>query len=242
MESREARLSAAFVKLAGRLTDEFDVIDLLQTLAEECADTLDTQAAGIMLVDGDGQLQLIVSTSEETDLVEVMALNAGEGPCVDCFRSSAPITVGDIEDGRDRWPAFSREALRNGFRSVHATPLRLRGQAIGALNLFSVHVGALGDADVAVAQALADVSTIGLIQEDRAADATLVPRQLARAFDARILVEQAKGVIAEGEGVPISEAFALLRQHAQANDMTLRAAAVAATSGQDIDWRQGASK
>jgi GAF domain-containing protein len=226
--SREARLSAAFVKLAGTLIADFDFVDLLQTLAEECAGILDTEAAGIMLVDATGTLQLIVSTSEETSLVEVMALNAGEGPCVDCFTTGVPVTVGDIAGAGGRWPAFQTEAARNGFKSFHGTPLRLRDRVIGVLNLFSTEVGELNDEDIAVAQALSDVSAIGLLQEHRLGDASLVSRQLQQAIDVRILIEQAKGVLAQLDQVPVTDAFAILRRYAHENDTTLRAASQAA--------------
>ena len=226
--SREARLSAAFVKLAGTLTADFDLVDLLQTLAEECAAILDTQAAGIMLVDATGTLQLIVSTSEETSLVEVMALNAGQGPCVDCFTTGKPVTVGDIANSDGQWPAFQDEAVRNGFKSFHATPLRIQNRVIGVLNLFSTKIGELRGEDIAVAQALSDVSAIGLLQERSLADKTLVTNQLQQAIDARVLIEQAKGALAQLGNVPVTDAFALLRQYAHEHDLTLKAASQAA--------------
>jgi len=119
--TREARPSDAVVKLADTLSDEFDVVDLLQTRVEECTDILDTQAAGLMLLDAFGELQLVASTSGEARLIAVMQLNAGAGPCVECFTTGLPVTVGDIEASGDRWPAFRKEAMRQGFKSVHAT-------------------------------------------------------------------------------------------------------------------------
>jgi len=223
--SRETQLSAAFVTLADTLIADFDLVDFLQRLVEQCAEILDTQAAGLMLVDGFGHLQLMASTSEETSLVEIMQLNAGAGPCVDCFTTGAPVTVADIDKTAGKWPAFRAEALKQGFRSVHATPLRLRGQVLGALNLFSVHVGALNPEDISVAQALADVATIGMLQERSIRESGIVSEQLQRALDSRVLIEQAKGVVSEHAGMTMDAAFAALRSYARDHNLTLRVVA-----------------
>ena len=219
--SREARLSAAFVKLADTLTDDFDVVDLLQTLVEECASILDTQAAGLMLLDAAGELQLMTSTSDETSLIEVMQLNAGSGPCVECFTTGRAVTVGDIEGSGDRWPAFRKEAMKQGFKSVHATPMRLRGQVLGALNMFSVYVGELREADVAVAQALADVATIGILQERSIRERSRVAAQLQHALNSRVLIEQAKGVVSESAALSMDQAFTAMRGYARDHNLSL---------------------
>jgi GAF domain-containing protein len=221
-ESRETKLSAAFVRLADTLVADFDVVDLLHWLVEECTDILDTQAGGLMLVDPAGSLQLIASTSEEAELVEIFQLAAGNGPCLDCFRTGTAVTVGDIKAESGHWPQFSAEALKLGFRSVHATPLRLRGQTIGTMNLFSHHIGALAQPDIAVAQALADVATIGILQERSIRSAQLVSEQLQHALDSRILLEQAKGVLSATAGISTSAAFNAMRTYARSRNLPLR--------------------
>lgn len=222
---REAQLSAAFVKLADTLTADFDVVDLLHTLVEECSAILDIEAGGIMLLDPVGELQLVASTSEEASLVEIMQLTAGEGPCVDAFASGTTVTVGDIEKSGSRWPAFRSEALKQGFRSVHSTPMRLRGRVLGAMNLFSTRIGELNPADIVVAQALADVASIGILQERSAREKEIVTAQLQYALDTRILVEQAKGVLFESTSMTMDESFGSLRTYAREHGMTLRAVA-----------------
>ena len=220
--TRESKLSTAFVKLADTLVTEFDVVDLLHWLVEQCTDILDTQAGGLMLADPTGQLQLVASTSEEAELVEIFQLAAGEGPCLDCFRTGTPVTVGNIEADGGSWPTFSAEALKFGFRSIHATPLRLRGQVIGTMNLFSDHVGALVSEDIAVAQALADVATIGILQERHIRSANVVTEQLQRALDSRILIEQAKGILATTMNTTMNNAFAIMRTYARDRNLPLR--------------------
>ncbi|NYF09017.1 transcriptional regulator with GAF, ATPase, and Fis domain [Leifsonia sp. AK011] len=220
--TRESKISSAFIKLADTLVDDFDVVTLLHWLLEECTEILDTQAGGLMLVDAAGELQLIASTSEDANLVEVIQLAAGDGPCLECFRNGQAVTVSDLETEGARWPQFSEEALRIGFRSVHSTPLRLRGQTIGAMNLFSYHVGALAPDDVEVAQALADVATIGILQERSIRTAQMLADQLQHALDSRILIEQAKGVIAATLKTTVPNAFTILRTYARDRNLPLR--------------------
>ena len=223
--SREARLNAAFVTVADSLTADYDVEDLLHTLVTECTEILDAQAGGLMLADATGQLQVVASTSERADLVEVMQLAAGAGPCVDCFTSGRAMSVPDIQRSTEDWPAFRAAALEQGFLSVHATPMRLRGEVIGTMNLFGTTVGALTKRDAAVAQALADVATISILQERITAQSQMVTGQLQRALDSRVLIEQAKGVLSQSGGLSMDEAFLVLRAYARNHNLTLRAVA-----------------
>ncbi len=218
---REAMISAAFVSLADTLVEDFDVVDLLNGLVEQCSEILDVEAAGLMLVDVAGDLQLIASTSEDTGLVELMQLAAGAGPCVKCFTSGASVAVADIEGSRELWPDFAAEALKRGFRSVHATPMRLRSQVIGTLNLFGEEVGELNPADVAVAQALADVATIAVLQEKSARETTVVAGQLQNALNSRIVIEQAKGVLSQTANMSMEDAFNALRSYARSHNLSL---------------------
>jgi GAF domain-containing protein len=228
--SRESRLNAAFVLVADTLTADYDVVDLLHTLVVECTNIVDAQAGGLMLADGTGVLQLMASTSESADLVEVMQLAAGSGPCVDCFTSGAPVSVADIDRSGAKWPEFRTAALDQGFLSVHATPMRLRGEVIGTMNLFGTKRGGLSRRDADVAQALADVATIGILHERVAAESHVVAAQLQKALDSRILIEQAKGVLSEVNSLTMEEAFDALRGYARSHHLPLRAVAEGVTS------------
>lgn len=219
---REQRLNAAFVRVADTLIADYDIIDLMHSLLEVCTNVLDVEAGGLVLADESGELQLLASTSEQADFVEVMQLNAGAGPCVDSFRTGSVISVGDIELSGGPWPAFQRAALQQGFRSVHATPMRLRGQVLGAMNLFGVQVGELNAPDVAVAQALADVATIGILQERSIRETSVIAEQLQWALDSRIVIEQAKGVVSATGKLTMDESFTALRCYARRTNTTLR--------------------
>jgi len=221
-ETRERRLTAAFVTLADTLVAGYDVVDLLQTLVDTCADLLDASAAGLMLADPAGELAVVASTSEKSRLVETMQLSSGFGPCVQCFSTGAPVTVSDVAELGDEWPGFREAALEQGFRSVHGVPLRLRGNVIGTLNLFRTTTGALTDEDLSVAQGLADVATIGILQERAIREADIAKNQLQHALDSRVLIEQAKGVIAYMRDVDMDEAFQTLRSYSRNNGLNLR--------------------
>lgn len=220
--SREQRVADAFVRVADTLTADFDIIDLLHTLVTECVALLDVDAGGLVIADENGDLQLVASTSEQAQLVEIMQLSAGVGPCVDAFTTGSPVTVADILVDGDRWPAFQEAARTQGFRAVFATPMRLRGEVLGAMNLFSVEPGGPSEADAVIAQALADIATIGILHERSIRETHILNEQLQRALESRVLIEQAKGVLAATASLDMDEAFTTLRDYARAHRMPLR--------------------
>ena len=225
--TREVKLANAFVKLADTLVADFDLVDLLQTLVETCIDVLDTQAAGLLLKDESGELQVVVSSSEEAAFVEVVQLGASAGPCWECAETGKPVTIADISAETDRWPKFCEAAMGRGFRSVHATPMRLRDDVLGTMNLFDTSVGALNDQDISTAQALSDVATIGILSERSVRHRDTVASQLKGALDSRIVIEQAKGVLAQSLGLSMDDAFTSLRSYARSNNLNLRGVAAA---------------
>ena len=225
--SRENRITSAFVAVADTLTSNFDVVELLQTLVGHCTDILDTDAGGLMLVDDSGVLQLMTSTSEGADFVEVMQLTAHSGPCIECFASGRTVSLTDIRDAPDEWRVFRDSALEQGFRSVHAIPLKLREITIGTLNLLRDDTGELPEHDLVAARALADVATIGIIQERTIRETDVVREQLQNALNSRITIEQAKGVVAHRRSITPEEAFDVIRRYARSHSMTLSSVAAA---------------
>jgi GAF domain-containing protein len=219
------------VELADTLVDDFDVVDLLTRLSDRCVEVLDVSAAGIMLVSPEGDLRVVASSSDAMRVVELFELQSDEGPCVDCYRDGGLVMNDDLAASGDRWPRFSPVALESGFQSAHALPMRLRGAIIGALNLFRAGTGRLDDDDVLAAQALADVATIAILQHRVGLEARLVNEQLNEALNSRIVIEQAKGVIAERAGVATDEAFRRLRHHARSNNLLLADVAREVASG-----------
>ena len=215
MGGADGRLAQAFVELADTLVEDFDVVDLLARLGERCVELFDAAAAGLLLADAQGALRLMAATSEAIEIVELFQVQNAEGPCLECYHRGEPVQVEDMAGAAERWPLFVPVATGHGFRSAHALPLRLRGQVLGALNLFRTSPGRLAPFEVAAAQALADVATIAIVQHRAAHDAQALADQLQLALDSRIIIEQAKGVIAEQAGVGMDDAFAYLRGHAR---------------------------
>ena len=219
--SREALLARTFVELADTLVDDFDVVDLVTRLAARCIEVLDVEAAGIMLAGSDGQLRVMASSSEAMRVLELFEIQTREGPCVDTHRTGTPVVNQDLAAANTRWPRFAAKALAAGFHSVHALPMRLRGSVIGALNLFRVSPGVMGPADIEVAQAFADVATIAILQHRAVEEAQVIKEELTHALNSRVLIEQAKGMVADRLNLDMEQAFAALRSHARNNNLRL---------------------
>jgi GAF domain-containing protein len=219
--ARETLLARALVELADNLVSDFDVAELLTVLTDRCVDVLDVAAAGIMLASPAGDLRVMASSSEAMRLLELFELQTQEGPCLDCYTTGLPILDVDLGGADARWPLFAERATAAGFRTVHALPMRLRGTVLGALNMFHIEAGQMRLADIAAAQALADVATIAILQHRAAAEAKLLNEQLSEALNTRIVIEQAKGMIAQQRDVDMQAAFTTLRHHARTHNLRL---------------------
>jgi GAF domain-containing protein len=228
---REETLAETFVDLADTLVAEFDVVEFLHGLVERCVELLGVDAVGLMLADPQGHLQVMASTSERTRLLELYQLQAHEGPCLECHRQGRAVVVPEIGDRTARWPRFAPACQETGFSAVHAIPMRCREQCIGALNLFQHTPGQLDPAAVRIAQALADVATIGLLQHRAVRDQSVLIEQLQHALTSRVIIEQAKGVLAERMGLSTEQAFTALRSHARSHNQPLTDLARAVIDG-----------
>lgn len=215
--TREQGMLRAFAQLADSLVADYDVVDLLQDLVDLSGRFLGATAAGVMLADEHGELDVIASTSEASRLVEVMQLSAYAGPCIQSFETGLVVSVADIAQVSGGWTSFRDRALEQGFVAIDAIPLRLRTQTIGTLNLFRDATGDLPEDEMVTAQAFADVATIGILHQRRFAESDAIRRQLQFALNSRIIIEQAKGVVAQTRGVPIDQAFDLIRDYARRN-------------------------
>jgi GAF domain-containing protein len=218
--AREDLLVRTFVELADTLVDDFDVIEVTQMLVERCVELFDA-AAGLLLADPDGTLRVLASSTEQVRVVELFEVQSQEGPCLDCYRTGRPVVNEDLQSVNGRWPHFAPVALGAGYRSVHALPVRLRDQIIGALNLFRSDPGPLGPLDVLAAQAIADATAISILQQRALKEARLVAEQLRAALDSRVLIEQAKGMLAERAKMSVSDAFVRIRRYARDHNQTV---------------------
>jgi len=214
--ARETQVLDAVVSIVDRLLIDFDVMDLLTETTERCAQLLDVAAVGLLLGDPFGKLHLLAATSMQARDLELFQLQADEGPCLDCYASGTAVSVADLRVAAARWPVFVPAALDGGFASVHAVPIRAAGETLGALGLFGSRPGALTDSDRLIAQTLAHVACVAILQEKAPTSAEVIP-QLRAVLTSRIVIEQAKGFVREILDVPVEEAFAVLRAYSHAH-------------------------
>lgn len=225
MTDLAADLRETFVQLADTLVDDFDLVEFLDVLAFRCVELLGASTAGLVLADLRGTLTMVAASDEQTRLLELFQLRNSEGPCLDCHREAEPMLCPDLARVRGRWPKFAREAENAGFRSVYALPMRLREEVIGALSLFGTRPALLDDEGVRLGQALADVATIGILHHRLLERQEIITTQLQTALNSRVIIEQAKGVLAERLHVSVSDAFGVLRAYARSNNRKIVAVA-----------------
>lgn len=216
------RLAAIFVEATDTLVDEFDLLDFLHMLTDRARNLVGAAAAGLALADEHGRLGFVAGSDENVRLVELFQIQNDQGPCLEAYRTGQPVINVDLTTATARWPRFAPRAAEAGFRSVHAFPLRLRSQVIGALNIFGDTVGGdFTDTDIPVMQALADVATIGLMQERAIRRSEALTEQLQGALNSRIIIEQAKGALAQIKDISVDDAFRHIRTYARNHNRRL---------------------
>jgi GAF domain-containing protein len=216
------QLAKVFVEIADTLVDEFDLLDYMHMLTERVVELTDAAAAGMLLTDQRGRLEFVAGSDENVKLVELFQLQSADGPCLEAFNTGEPVVNVHLDEAAARWPRFAPRAAAAGFRSVHAFPMRLRRQVIGALNVFGDTAGSdFEDDDVQVMQALTDAATIGLLQERAISRGEALTEQLQGALNSRIIIEQAKGAIAQALNISVDEAFTAIRDYARRNNRRL---------------------
>ncbi|WP_370937913.1 GAF and ANTAR domain-containing protein [Amycolatopsis sp. cg13] len=230
--SSENDLLRAFVDMADTLVDEYDVADMLHRLAQYCVTLLGASAAGLLLADQRGGLEVVASSDESTRMLELLQLQTEQGPCLDAYRSGEPVVVEDLVKQAARWPGFVPEATAAGIHSVHALPMRLRRQVIGTLNLFGRGRSPLTGSALSVARVLADIATIGILQERAIRRGELLTEQLQHALNSRVVIEQAKGVLAHAGGLAMEVAFERLRSYSRGHNRRLSEVAEAVASNE----------
>ena len=226
-------LSETFVELADTMVVGFDVIDFMHMLTDRSVRLLDASAAGLLLADPRGELRVLAASSERARLLELFQIQSDQGPCLDCFRSGQPVAVADLSTTAQRWPRFAPAAQEAGFAAVQALPMRLRQQTIGALNLFRAAPGTFDQEDMRLGQALADVATISLLNERSMRRSETLNEQLQAALNSRVIIEQAKGKLAERLQLDMDQAFNVLRRYARTSNIRLSDLARAFVDGSE---------
>ena len=219
---RESWLGAVYVSLADTVSSDTGAADGMGEIVLAAQSIDGVTEVSILLPDATGSLAVAASSSTRAEMLEVLQLSDGTGPCVECFETGEIVRVDDLDLSGEKWSALQRSSPVFGIRSVLAVPLRLRGETIGTMSLYSEVLGGISDHDVALASALADVATIGILQSRSAGRNEAIQTQLTSALESRVLIEQAKGVISGSHKITVDEAFAKLRDHARSNNMRLQ--------------------
>lgn len=232
MARREVELARTLVELADTLVAGFDVVELMQHLVDEAVTLVDAAQAGLLLSDQRNGIRVVATTSESMQVIELFQVQSDDGPCLDCLRTGVPVLVPDLDEDAGRWPKFAAQAVEQGFRSVHALPMRLRSEVIGAMGLFHTQAGPLDAADLRAAQSLADMATIGILQQRTIIRGEVLAEQLQTALNSRVVIEQAKGVLAATAGIDVETAYTRLRGYCRPRNLGLTATATAIASGE----------
>ncbi len=219
--TREQRIVETFVELADTMVDEFDVVEFLHRVVERSVVLLGCEESGILLADASGALRVMASSSERAEALELLQSQNDEGPCFECFHRGAPVFSEDLTNDIGRWPKFAPAALQRGFGSVQAVPMQVRGETVGALNFFRGEVGRLAEEDIRLGRGMANIAAVALLQERSVREAHGVVAQLQGALSSRVIIEQAKGLLAERAHISVDIAFVRLRDYARQHNRRL---------------------
>jgi len=230
LDSRDEWLARTFVELADTLVADFDLIEFLAMLADRSVELLGTAEVGLVLA-GPRGLQVMAASSERMKLTELLEVQFDEGPCFECYSIGLPVLNQRLASAEVRWPRFAPKARRSGFEMVHAVPLRLRDQVIGAMNIFDSSLHEMTSTELNLLRAFADAATIGILQQRTVKQQSDLSVQLQGALNSRIAVEQAKGIVAERLKVDMDTAFGMIRHHARNHGSQLSAVADALIHG-----------
>jgi GAF domain-containing protein len=229
--SRAELIAEVMLAMTDTSRDDFDVAGLLYTLTTACVELFDVDAAGMLLIDEHGRLVPVAATHDGSEHLERLQIMTREGPCVDAVRAVDTVGCDDLDDEADRWPQFVRQARAEGYRAVHAAPVALRADVVGGLNLFRTQPGPVPAADQVLLGPLASAAAVGILHHRAQRDVGTVNEQLKHALSSRIIIEQAKGVLAERHALHLAAAFTRLRSHARSHQQPLATIAQAVVEG-----------
>lgn len=229
---RESRIVNLFVEVADAMVDRLDPLDFLHTLCRRCVELLDCDEAGVLILDAEGRLQVMGSSSERTESLELLQTHGTEGPCRECLRTGRPIMCEDLERERDRWPTFAPAAVARGFRAVRSSPMQVHGEPVGTLNLFRMRPGAFAARDADLTRGIADMAAVALLQDRALRESESMTARLQGALSSRVVIEQAKGMLAERRGGGVDEAFERIRRFARSRNLRLHEVAEQLVAGE----------
>ncbi|WP_223731821.1 ANTAR domain-containing protein [Streptomyces purpurogeneiscleroticus] len=219
--SREEEIARTFVELADTFVDDFDVIDFLHQLTVRCKEILTVADAAVLLAWPGSRLHSPAPCDPSPALATLLETAVRQGPALEAYRSASAVTHGNLAHAPDGWRDFTTHARQGGYTTAHALPLRLRRETLGSLLLLGTTAEPLPLADLALAQAFADAATIGLLHSRTLQNTQTVNQQLHTALQSRIVIEQAKGILAARLQISLAHAFDTMRRHARHHRLLL---------------------
>jgi hypothetical protein len=219
--AREDLLARTFVDLADVWTDDSNQAHVSQMVVGRCLQLFATSAAAIVLSGAETQLRISACSGDQMRRTQLFELQIGEGPCFDCYRTGRSIISADLSRQSREWPRFVPVAMKAGFRSVHALPLRVPDRTIGSLNLFGAEIGILSNADILAAEALAQATAFTILRERFSGPAEAILGNLRLSSDDHLVIEQAKGVLAGRARIHLDEAMKRIERYAHHHDLDL---------------------
>jgi GAF domain-containing protein len=216
----QSSLNQAFASYARTISRRYDIGEVLYQLTDQVVDVLGVDGAGVSLADRDGGLTFVTATDDRVTQVEEQQVEMGEGPCQDAHRSGDRVTAADL-GVEQRWPRYAPGTLALGFRAVAGIPMLVEDHRVGALNLYARDAREWPADVLEVAQLLADMATGYILNARTLSASEALARQLQHALESRIVIEQAKGIVAERHGVATSVAFERIRAHARSSQRKL---------------------
>lgn len=227
-------IGTVLTEFAQAMSEEQGAKAILERLSDYCTELLPVHGVGVLLRTADGGIEVGTANTEAGQTVEELEAQLGEGPCTDCLVEGTYLAFPDLEQAVERYPRFVPPALQAGVRSIHALPMTVRTEQIGSLNIIGTELLDLTAEQISTAQLLADVA-VSYLANSRAFESTSrLAQQLQQALDSRIVIEQAKGIMSERLGVPVNQAFELLRSHARSNHLKLHDVSAAVVRGEDL--------
>ncbi len=213
-------------EFAGVLISQYEVHAVLESLTDRVRDVLDLVGSAVSLARGD-RLEFDSACGSDVAEIERTQERTQVGPCITAFRTGQTIAVADLTREHDRWPDYAATAARADIAAVASLPMRLGEQTVGALNLYALGTRSWPEDELAAAQVMADMATVYLINADRHDQQVALNNQLQIALDSRVIIEQAKGVLAARKKITPEAAFERLRSHARSHRARLRSVAEA---------------
>ena len=217
---RPTTSGAAFAAANAAMIQGVDGASTVHVLLADCLGLLGAESAGV-LVRVDRGLDLLAATSHRTIELELFQVQVHDGPCVETIETGASVTVTGRDELTGRWPDFGRSMTAAGYETVLASPMRWHDRVLGGLNLFWTTTKRLTQDDRDLAQSFADIATLALMQSPVPDDTDAVAQRLRSALQGRVVIERAKGVLAQTDGLGMDEAFARLVQVSEETERPL---------------------